>query len=899
MQQSPFHAYYIARMLECLSSDDRFLPVFASSDITVYPFQIAAAGFTLRSPYLNGAVLCDEAGMGKSHEAMLIITQKWLEGQTHILIAVPNADLLIQWSEMIERYYTIPYIVLADREDWDKSISEDNPNAFEQDTIVLTTYDFAADNVATASTVKWDLTVFDEATALSPVYQENSTQAKTLKRIAGDSFKLLLTGTPIEKNIMDLYGLMYFIDESILPDEKEYLTRYLRKPENYPELAELVGKYCFRTLRSQAKHYAKVPERLLITLEYTQSAKERELYELLYAYINKPNKLAFPEMDTYDLALRLLGLQSSSTVAILQTVKGIIRRLESMPNAENELRELHRIQAMAESITEDAKIKLLLTVLEKDFALMKKTGANRKAVIFTESIETQKYLFSFLRDKYKTLLYNGSADYSVIRQFKTDGEVLISTDNGARGFNLEEAAFVIHYDLLYNTLKMEQRIDRVHRLGQENDVLSFAFIDKNNFSDVRKLELINKRMLVSDGVFGISDEIVGGFTDNISLAFKTISEKARTKAQIETDYQRILETNELGNKQLITAAEDILFTTFTKELADKIQIAPQYVREKSDELNAELWSVVKWFFECYNTNNTDCRFEIDEQARTVTATNYETLPTLFYYWDGSRNKKYQSLKCYGMAPDFKPHYGRITLSSIIGRGILHALECTDTGALTLKGNAEPCTIALYSLTVAPLKGVGKEYDVLVGKTDSGRILTQDECLDILSLPVVQYEEGKHKAPHWLRTGSTYHELDRLVPIEKLIQKQTESLSPAQSEEIDKMKLQAKTKKSALSHELNELDTQIKAVECERCDITNNRLKLLALDKRLTLLKQDLMKRQENHFFVEMQIDIELEKQIKEFAEKEKLTAKVIREFVVKVEVENERQAKSSNRLLYW
>lgn len=91
-----FHAYYMARMLDSLSDEDRLVPVFASSDIQVYPFQIAAASFALRSPYQKGVILCDEAGMGKSHEAMLAIAQKWLEGQNRILLAVPNADLLIQ-----------------------------------------------------------------------------------------------------------------------------------------------------------------------------------------------------------------------------------------------------------------------------------------------------------------------------------------------------------------------------------------------------------------------------------------------------------------------------------------------------------------------------------------------------------------------------------------------------------------------------------------------------------------------------------------------------------------------------------------------------------------------------------------------------------------------------------
>ena len=118
MPQTPFHAYYKARLLEQLPEEEQFIPVFASSDIEIYPFQIAAASFALRSPYQKGAVLCDEAGMGKSHEAMLVINQKWLEGCSRILLVIPNADLLHQWTEMLERFYTVPYVVLTSRKEW-------------------------------------------------------------------------------------------------------------------------------------------------------------------------------------------------------------------------------------------------------------------------------------------------------------------------------------------------------------------------------------------------------------------------------------------------------------------------------------------------------------------------------------------------------------------------------------------------------------------------------------------------------------------------------------------------------------------------------------------------------------------------------------------------------------
>ena len=868
--------------MEQLPEEEQFLSVFASSDIEIYPFQIAAASFALRSPYQKGAVLCDEAGMGKSHEAMLVINQKWLEGCSRILLVIPNADLLHQWTEMLERFYTVPYVVLTNRDQWRQNTSEDNSNAFFQDAIVITTYDFAADNEEAAKVVNWDLTVFEEANALSPVYQEDNKQAKALKRIAGDSFKLLLTGTPIEKNIMDLYGLIWFIDKTLLPGEKEFLARYLRRPENYPELSEQVSRYCFRTLRSQAKNYAKVTERVLLTVEYTPGKAERQLYDLLYAYINQPEKRAFPEMNQYDLALRLLGLLGSSTAAIFQTIKGIVKRLQGLENAAEELIQWQEIQTVAENIPQDAKADELLTVLKQGFSLMEKTGAKQKAVIFTESVETQKMLQNLLSGRYRTLAYNGSADYSVIRQFKEDGEVLISTDNGAKGFNLEEAAFIIHYDLPYNTLKLEQRIDRCHRLGQENDVLSVAFIDKNNFSDVRKLELVNKRMLVTDGVFGITDDVLGGFTDDVKAAFPVVAQRLRPRAQIEQAYHQTLSTHEEDNRQTVSAAEDILFTTFTKELAVKVKINPKYVNRRGQELNDDLWEIAKWFFNRYNEKNDDCHFVIDEANRTITATEYRELPVLFYYWTGSRNRPYRSQKMYGMAKDFKPKSGQITLSSIIGRGILHELECANEGVLTIPAVQEPCQIALYTVTL--VSGSSRtEHAVLCGLTDSGKALDDAACRSIFDLPVESSTEDERRSPHWLKGTSRPHPLDRLVPSDKMMAEQLERLSPAQAEEMERMKQQVSADKAALSRELNTLDSQVQQAQAELEAVTGDRLKRLAAQKKINQLRQEYMKHQESQFFDAMRLDMELEEKMKSFADKEKLTARVQREFIISVE----------------
>lgn len=878
--QMSFQAYYTARILENLTDKDKFIPVYASSNIEFYPFQIGAANFALYSPYKKGVVLCDESGMGKSHEAMIIIVQKWYEGQK-ILVATPNAELLQQWAEMIEKYYSVPYITITDIKQ--KLNSDEITDIFLQDSIVLTTYDIAVQYKKYIKEIKWDLMVFEEATALSSVYREDNKQAKILKEIANDSFKLLLTGTPIEKNIMDLYGLIYFIDDEILPDEHTFLKRYLRRPENYMELSKSISCYCYRTLRYQAKQYAKITNREFITLEYCLSKKEQKLYDELYNYCNKEKKLAFPDMSSYDLTLKLLDIQGSSTKAIQNTLDGIIKRLETIQNCENEIKELKEIKKLTFEIKVDNKTKELIEAIKSGFQILKKVGANKKAIIFTSSIITQKYLFDCLKDKYKTVIYNGSSNYSVIKEFKEKAEILISTDHGARGFNLEEASFVINYDLPYNTLKIEQRIDRCHRLNQKNDIISLAFIDKNNFADVRKLELINKRILVTEGVVGITDKVIGGFTNDIKKGMESIN--IRTKEEIEKGYQNILKENKEENQKIISNAENILFTTFTKQIADKVTIIPQYIEERTNEINNQIWELVKFYFDDWNKNHNDCCFEINEEEKTITAVNYDELPDLFYYWTGSRNKLYKCQPKYGMSKDFKPRSGRITLSSILVKGIINDIKCADVIDLILDKEIEPCVIALYYLLIQK-NNIERKYNILVGKTQSGNILSEEECKKILQIPVIKYSESENKDSHWLKMTDTkrldeYSQINSLVDINKFIEKQNKYFSEVEIEEIDRIKTITQKEKAKTNLEIERLKIKINEIEKEITENSRKRIEILEIKRDLIDMRDEYMKKEENKFFNDMQLDIDAENKINTIC-KGNIKTKLNREFLLNI-----------------
>ena len=882
MPLTPFHAFWKARELSGYAfGSRRFTPVFASSDIEVYPYQIAAAKFALRSPYLKGVILCDEGSLGKTYEAMLVVAQLWYEGKERILLIIPT-PLLRQWADILENRFTVPYVILDSNTVFNEQIVGGNANPFVQEGIVLATYDFAAEKAEYVSQIQWDIVVFEEAHHVRRVYAGTNQGAAAIREAVRDAFKLLLTATPMQNSILDLYGLISFIDDSIFPDEQAFYERYFRKPENYPELAERVSKFCFRTTRQEVATYVKIPERIPITAEFELTAREQKLYDLIDAYVQKPRSMAFPKMDRYDLALMLFRTFSSSTFALERTLRSVLKRLEkfhaSAPansELEKELEQVRGMHSLAADIKVNAKAKELLTALKDGFARLKELGAKQKALIFTENRTTQDFLFSLLDSgpyKGKVLSYHGgrTRDYSIMERFEKDAKILISTDIGAEGFNLEFCSFVVNYDLPYNTLTIEQRINRCHRQGQQSDVIVLNFLNRNNFADVRMLELINKRILQFSGIFGMSDDVIGNFGIDLGQSFAKALGSTRSKDAIDKAYKDVLLEFETENKRIISQARESLFTSFTSEVAGKVDITPQYIEDMSAKINDDLWSLTRYVLEDKKG------FALDEAMRTVRC-------SLFF----QKEFKGPLRDEYSMSPGYQPRHGRHTVTGSFARRIIgkifHA-GIAEHGDIVVDADLEPCSVAFYQVEVKTKDAYwgGYVYSTFVGKTRNGRVMTDEECRSIMLLPIVSFSaSGAQAYPCTWRYTPSAHALDALIEPEPYIRRTLMAMDAAGKEEIARLKAQTADAKLALDRKLGGLRSQVRAEErILEADVP--RLEKIAANRALTALRRELKESEQNHFMDGLKLDMLLEEQLQKFLDDSQLRAEVKRQFVVQV-----------------
>lgn len=826
-----FAAVAEARRLASLCNDDNLLAVYASSAIKVLPYQIAAARFALRSSVLKGCILCDEGSLGKTYEALLVVAQRWYEGKEHILVVLPQ-NLLSQWQQKLDEEFTLPAIKWAEYNADSKGIC-------------LVTYDDVIREAEKFKAIRWDLAVFDEADFL---FKPENKSVITIKDVVGDAFKLLLTPTPITMSIMDIYGLIHFIDESVLPDADSFYRRYFRKTENYPELASWVSKFAFRTLKSQASQYVNFTRRLPVVLNYLPKDDEKKIYNLCDKYLSLAEKQAYPQMDAYQLTLMFYHILASSPQAFASMLNAPIERTLG-----DERVILESMRDMASKITQTAKMEEFLKAVKTTFAHLKTRKETQKAIVFVDNLATVPVLADLLINAgYRVITHT---ENEALLRFRTekDLQILICNDAVAKGLDIEYCPVVINYDLLYNAVEMEQRICRCHRQGQQSDVLVINLLSKENIADVRILELINKRTLQFEGIFGMSDDIVGNFDTKLEDVLK----KRRSLGDIRTDFEENLETNRKTNEQIIATAESSLFTTFTKDIAEKVSVSPEYIEEQAEFINQDLWEVVKAYFATKHPE-----YIIDDYNQTLTLPDDMELPHLFYYATNTRNVPYTGRRTYGMSKNFKPAGGRITLTTPLVRGILKELSCADKANIKSSVSVEPCNINFYQVV---LKNSQRHYlavyDVLTGNTESGNPLTEEECRKIINLPIKECIPDSEAKSYWLKTvtGDSNDTLDSHVK-QDLKERYVREYACKFDEDVDIIKIKTSRKKSALEQNIAGARQEVKKIR-DSLTSASDRLMELKIQKQLNVLEKELKHKEDALYLDQMRIDVEAEDEI--------------------------------------
>lgn len=349
MKITPYHAKYFAfELTKRCSSDslEKLSSTLSNAQVDLNPHQIEAALFAFKSPLSKGAILADEVGLGKTIEAGLVLSQKWAERKRKILLIVPSS-LRKQWNSELQEKFFLPSIIL-EAKSFNQIIKNGNLNPFNQENaIVICSYHFAKSKSPYIKQTSIDLVVIDEAHRLRNVYKTSSKIAREIKDAIQEFPKILLTATPLQNSLLELYGLVSIIDDHVFGDLDSFKSNYARvsreqdiydselglvepKQEMFADLRNRLKTVCIRTLRRQVLEYINFRDRKPITQDYIPTEQEIELYNEMSEYLQRTKLYALPSSQRQLMTLILRKLLASSSFAIASTLNGLIEKLDRL-----------------------------------------------------------------------------------------------------------------------------------------------------------------------------------------------------------------------------------------------------------------------------------------------------------------------------------------------------------------------------------------------------------------------------------------------------------------------------------------------------------------------------------------------------------------------------------------
>jgi superfamily II DNA/RNA helicase len=931
--QSQWFAHFLTR--EGLDSDG-LTQSLSAARVDLNPHQVDAAMFALRSPRSKGVLLADEVGLGKTIEAALVLAQRWWERRRHLLLIVP-ASLRKQWAQELHEKFSLPSVILDAKRM--KDLLRDGVDDPLRSTsgIIILSYEFAARVADQIRQIAWDLVVFDEAHKLRNVYRATETaRAAVLRRALAGRQKLLLTATPLQNNLMELYGLVSVIDDQFFGSPDAFRLEFGGREDRAAlgVLSRRLEVICKRTLRRQVQKAGLInyTKRMPRTFDFTPDRLEQDLYDHMSAYLQREETVAINKNGRHLVTLVLRKILGSSSFAVAATLDKMVKRLERrLTVAEETLEDFDAIEATAEewregeqaaeadaledetddaidqidpavlkaeigeltryrdlaaSIATNAKGKALLESLPVVLDEIVGKGGQRKAVIFTESVRTQTYLRDLLEASGfsgQTVMLNGSnsdpdsrqiykawlekhrgteavsgsktADMkaAIVDAFRNDRTILIATESGAEGINLQFCSLLINYDLPWNPQRVEQRIGRCHRYGQKIDVTVVNFMNRGNHAEQRIVELLETKFRLFEGVFGSSDEVLGAIESGVDIERRILDivQSCRTSEEIDEAFDKLQTELVVEIDEAKKAARDQILAALDDKVVARLKDQQGTIRSQLDEFKRALLVLAEAELAGARFHDDHAeRFDWDGQTWTTEWPLADDRGWRFFRLGDNQlaDELVERAKARSLAP------AEITFDYSAYGGNL-----ADVAALTgQQGWLQAARLKLET--------PARTYDeiIAVAVTDEGTIIDPETAARLMLVPASKATDATEPAPTD-QLGSLL--ADRQTGIVQFAHQRLSAFLEEEEERLDNWRDDARVS----------FDAQIKSLTREAREKTKEARAVQSLDDRIRLqMVGAALKRQAddlNHQLYSRlrEIDDERERMLDEIAEKLNLT----------------------------
>ena len=660
------------------------------ASVDLNPHQVEAALFAIRSPLSKGVILADEVGLGKTIEAGLVLCQKWAERKRNLIVICPAA-LRKQWALELEEKFNLPSVVLDARE-YQGLNKRGLGLPLKPSSVVILSYHFANRIKDILRSIDWDLVVIDEAHKLRNAYRASNKIGQGLKWAFEDRHKILLTATPLQNSLLELYGLSTLIDEHLFGDVTSFRAQFMGAAGSLNSLRQRLLGFCKRTLRSDVLEYVRYTKRLALTRPFRPTDEEHGLYEAVSEFMQRPNSYAIPQRQRHLILLILRKLLASSPQAIAGTLETIRERLLQLKQGQTldlelaelveqeelesdlidewldeenekveagvppinigqldeEIESLGRLIVWSRSLGIDTKTRTLLKALDLGFEKMTELGAASKALIFTESRRTQMHLKQFLESNGflgKVVLFSGTnsdpdsqqiyANWAeqhkgssrvtgsraidirtaVIDHFREHAEIMVATEAAAEGVNLQFCSLVVNYDLPWNPQRIEQRIGRCHRYGQQHDVVVLNFLNERNDADKRVYELLNDKFHLFEGVFGASDEVLGSLESGVDFERRILEiyQSCRQPEEIETAFTQLQKELEEQIHARLDDTQRMLFDHFDEDVHQRLKLERDATLAQLDHFGKRFWFATSYLLrDCAEFDPSHWSFQLKQ-----------------------------------------------------------------------------------------------------------------------------------------------------------------------------------------------------------------------------------------------------------------------------------------------